>query len=198
MERRRVVNWPVLSWTRTVPGLIAMALINLISLGAFGYLAYEARQARISEAAAEAETSASIAEWMATDLYAPTSVEVVIGPTMETTRIVETPLFDGPRVRAAFDGQFIVKLIDLDAGALVCTMPAKGWKSNPYDLEGPRSLDMTWAAYTGDDGRCFAEMKPGVTYATRTFRQATKIIDGHTVRRPLDPIRSTPFVFGGE
>lgn len=186
-----MVNWRMLSWTRTVPGLIAMALINLISLGAFGYLAYEARQARISEAA-------SIAEWMAADLYAPTSIEVIIGQAMETTRVIETPVLDGPRVRAAFDGQFIVKLIDIDAGALVCTMPAKGWKSNPYDPEGARSLDMTWAAYTGDDGRCFAEMGPGRTYAIRTFRQATKIIDGHAVRRLLDPVRSASFVFGGE
>ena len=191
-----MVRWRMLSWTRTVPGLIAMALINLISLGAFGYLAYEARQARISEAAAEAETSAKIAEWMAADLYAPTSIEVIIGQTMETTRVIETPVLDGPRVRAQFDGQFIVKLIDLDAGALVCTMPAKGWTSNPYDPEGPQSLDMTWASYTGDDGRCFAEMGPGRTYATSTFRQATKIIDGHAVRRLLDPVRSEPFVFG--
>ena len=185
-----MVNWRMLSWTRTVPGLIAMALINLISLGAFGYLAYEARQASLSEAA-------SIAEWMAADLYAPTSIEVIIGQAMETTRVIETPVLDGPRVRTAFDGQFIVKLIDIDAGALVCTMPAKGWKSNPYVTDGPRSLNMTWAAYTGDDGRCFAEMKPGVTYATRTFRQATKIIDGHAVRRLLDPVQSAPFVFGG-
>ena len=192
-----MVNWRMLSWTRTVPGLIAMALINLISLGAFGYLAYEARQARISEAAAEAETSASIAEWMATDLYAPTEINVVIGSTMETTRVIEAPLLEGPRVRSRFNGEFVVKLVDLDANALVCTMPANGWQSHPYDPEGALKLDMTWAAYTGDDRRCFDEMKPGRAYAISTFRQATAITDDHPVLRLLDPVRSAPFVFGG-
>jgi len=192
-----MVSWPLLSWTRTLRGMIAMALINLISLGAFGYLAYEARQARISRETAEAQTAADIAEWMATDLYASTAVEVFIGPTMETTRIVETPLFDGPRVLSSFRGEWLIKLVDVEAGVLLCTMPPAGPRSSSYVVGDARVIDMTWAAYTGGDGTCFAEMKPGRTYVLRTFRQATKIINEHAVYRAFDPVRSAPFVFPG-
>jgi hypothetical protein len=167
-----------------------MAMINIISLAAMGAYLYEQRSDRL-------ENAAAVTTWMATPLYAPTELTVIIGPTMASTRIIEGPLFAGPRVLSDFPGRWVTRLRHVATDALVCTMPQTGPRDAAYTTAAPMRFSTTWADYTGGDGRCFAQMQPCQTYDLTTIREAFKIIDGQRYQRFLPAVRSKPFTFPG-
>lgn len=190
MEWGRVVR--LIEWTRTGRGMAAMALLNIASVIALGAYLWEQRSDRL-------EAEAELAAWMEAPLYAPTKVTVHIGPTMETTRVVEEPLLDGPRILADFPGMWTVRLRRIDRDTMICTMPQTGPRPAPYTTTAPLRYNPTWAEYTGDDGTCFAQMQPGEEYDITTVRAAFTTIDGERHGRFLDPVQSAPFTFpGGE
>lgn len=182
-----MVTGSFIEWTRTGRGMLAMALVNLVSLAALFAVIYEWRQDRLDDEAA-------LTEWRSAVLYAPTELVVHIGPTMARTRIVEAPLFDGPRILADFPGRWITRLRHVATDALLCTMPQTGPRDAPYTHDVPRIFDTDWAEYTGDDGSCFGQMRPGEEYDLATVREAVTVIDGERYQRFLEPVQSKPFV----
>ena len=176
-----------IKWTKTARGMCAMAIFNIVSVALLGAYLWEQRAGRI-----EAETA--LAEWASATLYAPTELTVHIGPTMNETRIVESPLFDGPRILADFPGRWITRLRHVATDALLCTMPQTGPRDAPYTHDVPRIFDTDWAEYTGDDGSCFGQMRPGEEYDLATVREAVTVIDGERYQRFLEPVQSKPFV----
>jgi hypothetical protein len=181
VEMKRFKTWRVMA---------CMAIFNVLTVALIGAYFWEQRSDRL-------ETEAAVAEWHATALYAPTELTVHIGPTMETTRIVEGPLFEGPRVLSDFPGRWITRLRHVATDALVCTMPQTGPREAGYTRQAPMHFAATWVDYTNDDGRCFAQMRAGEEYDLTTVREAFVIIDGERHQRFLDPVQSAPFTFVG-
>ncbi len=180
----------LIEWTRTGRGMASMALLNIVSVIALGAYLWEQRSDRL-------EADAELAAWMAAPLYAPTELTVHIGPTMESTRVVEGPLFDGPRILADFPGRWITRLRHVATDALICTMPQTGPRDAAYTTSVPIRFHSTWADYTGDNGACFSQMVPGEQYDLTTQRAAFIIIDGERHGRFLEPVQSRPFTFPG-
>jgi hypothetical protein len=195
-----MVTGSFIEWTRTGRGMLAMAMINLVSLAALFAVIYEWRQDRLDGEARDEATRVQIQQWMAQDIYAPTALEVRIGPTMAQTWVTEKPLLDGARIRASFGGTWVTRLRDATTDSLLCTMPQTGPRWSPYQDSAPRHLSMSWQDYTGDYGSCFAQMQPCGRYDLTTIRQAETVIDGIEVKRLLPNVQSEPFVFpcGGE
>jgi hypothetical protein len=184
----------VVEWTKTPIGLMVMLSIIFVMWGATGWAWLDYRATRQQEQSRVERIEAERREWLAMEIYAPTALKVRIGATPQTTLVVESPDFEGPRVLADFPGQWVVRLRHVATDALLCTMPATGPRYAPYRTDSAQVLDMTWAQYTGDDGSCFARMEPGETYDLTTIREATRVIGGQAIRRFLEPVRSEPFV----
>lgn len=165
-----------------------MAAFNIVSVVALGAYFWEQRSDRL-------EAEAELAAWMTATLYAPTELTVHIGPTMESTRVVETALLNGPRVLEDFPGRWITRLRHVATDALICTMPQTGPRDAAYTTDVPLSFHSTWADYTGDNGACFQQMVPGEQYDLTTQRAAFIIIDGERHGRFLEPVQSKPFTF---
>ena len=184
----------VVEWTKTPRGMFVMLsiIIALWGLTIWGWLDHRADR-KVEQTRAEA-IEADRRAWLTAELYAPTSIRVQIGPTPETTRVIETPDFAGPRIPADFIGRWIVRLRHIGRDVLLCTMPQTGPRDASYTADSARELYMTWAEYTQDDGSCFAQMQPGEQYDLTTIREALTVIEGQTMRRFLPPVRSAPFV----
>lgn len=190
VEQGWMVASRFIEWTRTGLGMCAMVLINLLSVAALGAYLWEQRNDRI-------EAATALAEWTSATLYAPTELTVYIGPTMNSTRIVESPLFDGPRILEDFPGRWVTRLRHTSTDTLVCTMPQTGPRFGSYTARAPMRFDATWPEYTGDNGACFRRMQPGEQYDLTTVREAFTVIDGERHQRFLEPVQSKPFTFPG-
>jgi hypothetical protein len=173
------------AWLRSPRGTIALLIAGLTLWApvAFGVM---------QERREHAEEQRALLEFLATPMMVPIRVTIIVGTDMATTEVIEEPLFrdDLSRVIAPFDGRWRVWLRHVDTDTQICTMPATQEGQHSYRPDSPRVLRMTWADYTGDDGRCWARMTPGEQYDIRVLRRAVK---GKWVR-DFEPVRSQPFV----
>ena len=184
-------------WSRTRAGMLAMMAFNIFTVAVIGYVIYEWRAERHAAERIAQQYEVQRLEWLASTLYQATEIEVMPGSDMETTRVVERPVFDGDRVVEAFSGQWVVRLRHVATDALLCTMPATGPGSANYTPAAPRMLYMTWQAYTGDDGSCWARIRPGEEYDLTVERLAETNIGGKHLVRRLPPVSSAPFAVPG-
>lgn len=97
--------------------------------------------------------------------YQTTSLTVI------TDEGVPTKVTETRDIVTDFDGTWRVRVVNLDRGEIVCTLPQVGPRMEAYRITETPAYAPSWREYTGDDGECIKDMleSPG-TYQLRTQR----------------------------